>query len=96
MHMAGDAHGRGGDAQGWGGDARASCASPLGTPLAKGIKRSRILRSFQKCVELLRQEVPKDFFSEKRFFAKIFQVPKNSVFCNIFFPLGKLETSAHF
>ncbi len=29
----GDAHGRGGDAQGGWGDARASCASPLGTPL---------------------------------------------------------------
>jgi hypothetical protein len=29
----GDAHGRGGDAQGGRGDARASCASPLGTPL---------------------------------------------------------------
>ncbi len=34
---------------------------------AKGIKRSGILRWFQKCVELLRQEVPKDFFSEKNF-----------------------------
>ncbi len=46
----------------------------------QGIKRSGILRWFQKCVELLRQEVPKDFFSEKQFFCKIFQVPKNSAF----------------
>ena len=36
----------------------------------KGIKRSGILRWFQICVELLRQEVPIDFFSEKQFFAK--------------------------
>ncbi len=37
---------------------------------AKGIKRSKILRWFKKCVELLGQEVTKDFFS----------VPKKSDF----------------
>jgi hypothetical protein len=37
---------------------------------AKGIKRSGILRCPQKCVELLRQEVPEDLFSEKLYFAK--------------------------
>jgi hypothetical protein len=59
---------------------------------AKGIKRNGILRWFQKCVELLRQEVPKDFFSEKRFLAL-----KNSVFLYKFFsPFAKHETSAHF
>jgi hypothetical protein len=36
----------------------------------KGIKISGILRSFQKCVELLHLKVHKDIFSEKRFFAK--------------------------
>ncbi len=57
--------------------------SKLGT---KGIKRSRIVRWFQKCAELLCQEVPKDFFSEKWF---QFLVKK-------FFPFAKLETSAYF
>jgi hypothetical protein len=34
----GDAHDQGGDAQGGGrGDARASCASPLGTPLTRSL-----------------------------------------------------------
>ncbi len=40
MHMA-----RGGDAQGGRGDARASCASPLGTPLPIGIYFIEILRA---------------------------------------------------
>ncbi len=44
---------------------------------AKGIKRSGILRWFQKCVELLRQEVFKDFFSEKHFLAKFSKSLKN-------------------
>ncbi len=34
----------------------------------QGIKRSGILHWFQKCVELLRQEVPKDFFLRKAIF----------------------------
>ena len=46
----------------------------------QGIKRSGILRWFQKCVELLRQEVPKDFFSKFSKFLKI------QFFCKIFFP----------
>jgi hypothetical protein len=41
----------------------------------------------------LRQEVPKDFFSEKTPFSKI---PKKSDFLSNFFPFGKLKTSAHF
>jgi hypothetical protein len=41
-------------------------SSKLGT---KSIKSSEILRWFQKSAELLRQEVPKDFFSEKRKFS---------------------------
>jgi hypothetical protein len=67
--------------------------SKLGT---KGIKRSRILRWFQKCVELLRQEVPKDLFSEKHFFAKFSKYLKFHFFCKKFFPFDKLETSAYF
>jgi hypothetical protein len=47
---------------------------------AKGIQRSGILRYFKKSVELLRQEVPKDFFSEKGFLQN-FPSPKNSLFC---------------
>jgi hypothetical protein len=35
---------------------------------AMGIKRSEILRCFQKCVDLLRQEVSTDFLSEKSVF----------------------------
>ncbi len=38
---------------------------------AKGIKRSLILHWFQKCVDLLRQEVSKDF-SQKTLFYKNF------------------------
>ena len=52
----------------------------------QGIKRSGILRWFQKCVELLHQEVPKDFFSEKRFFAKFSKSLKIQFFSNNFFP----------
>jgi hypothetical protein len=40
----------------------------------QGIKRSRILPLFQKCVELLRQEVPKDF-SQKNNFLQNFPSP---------------------
>ena len=47
----------------------------------QGIKRRGILRGFQKCVELLRQEVPKDFFSEKQFFAKFSKPLKIQFFC---------------
>jgi hypothetical protein len=60
------------------------------------IKRSGILRRFQKCVELLRQEVPKDLLSEKRFFAKFSKSLKNQFFCKKFFPFAKLKISAHF
>jgi hypothetical protein len=63
---------------------------------AKGIKRSRILRWFKKCVELLHQEVPKDFFSEKWIFAKFSKSLKIQFFCKNFFPFAKLKTSAHF
>ena len=64
---------------------------------AKGIKRSEILRWFHKCVELLRPEVPKNFFSEKRFSAKFSKSLKIQFFCTKFFsPFAKLETSAHF
>ncbi len=52
----------------------------------QGIKRSGILRWFQKCVELFRQEVPKDFFSEKQFFAKFSKSLKIQVFCKKLFP----------
>ncbi len=48
---------------------------------AKGIKRSEIFRWFQKCAELLRQEVPKDFFPEKQFFAKFSKSLKIQFFC---------------
>jgi hypothetical protein len=63
---------------------------------AKGIKRRGILSSFQNCVELLRQEVPKDFFSAKRNFAKFSKSLKIQFFCKIFFPFAKNKTSAHF
>jgi hypothetical protein len=63
---------------------------------AKGIKRSGILRWFQKCVEFSHQEVPKDFFSEKRFIAKFYNSLKIQFFCKKIFPLAKLKTSAHF
>ncbi len=52
----------------------------------QGIKRSGILRWFQICVELLRNEVPKDFFSEKQFFAKFSKSLKIQFFCKTFFP----------
>ena len=51
----------------------------------QGIKRSEILCWFQKCVELLRLEVPKDFFSEKQFFAKFSKSLKIQFFCKNFF-----------
>ncbi len=62
----------------------------------QGIKKSGILRWFQKCVELLRQEVPKDLFSEKQFFAKFSKSPKIKFFCKFFSPFAKLKTSPHF
>ncbi len=62
----------------------------------QGIKRSGILRWFTKFVELLRQEVSKDFFSEKSFFWKIFQVPKNSVFLLKIFSLLPNSRLLHF
>ena len=52
----------------------------------QGIKRNGILRWFQKCVELLHQEVPQDFFSEKRFLAKFSKSQNIQFFCKIFFP----------
>ena len=61
---------------------RKKISSKLG---AKGIKRSGILRWFIKCVELLRQEVPKDLLSEKRFLAKFSKSLKNLFFCANFF-----------
>ncbi len=48
----------------------------------QGIKRSW----FQKCVELLRQEVPQDFFSEKRYFAKFSMSLKIQFFFKKFCP----------
>ncbi len=48
----------------------------------QGIKRSGILRWFQICVELLRQEVPKDFFLRKTIFKSL----KIQFFCKFFFP----------
>ncbi len=57
-------------------------------------KEDGILRWFQKCLDFLRQEVPKDFFSDKCFFAKFSKCLKNQFFCN--FPFAKLKTSAHF
>ncbi len=50
----------------------------------QGIKRSGILRWFQKCVVLLRQE---DFFSEKRVFAKFSKSLKIKFFCKKIFSL---------
>jgi hypothetical protein len=55
---------------------------------AKGIKRSGILRWFQKCVEFLRQEVPKYLFSEKQFFAKLSKSLKIQFFCKNFFEIS--------
>jgi hypothetical protein len=62
----------------------------------QGIKRRGILRGFQKCVELLRQKVPKDFFSEKRFFANLSKSLKIQFICKKNFPFAKLKTSPHF
>jgi hypothetical protein len=58
---------------------------------AKGIKSSKILCWFQKCVKLLRQEVPKDFFSEKRFSAKFSKSLKIQFFCKVFFPFCQTQ-----
>ncbi len=63
---------------------------------AKGIKRSRILCWFQKCVELFRQEVPKDFFSEKCSFEKLFKPLKNQFFFKNCFPLLLNSGLLHF
>jgi hypothetical protein len=66
----------------------------LGT---KGRRKEKveILCGFQKCVDLLRQEVPKAFFSETRFFAKFSKCLKNQFFCQNVFPYAKLKTSTH-
>jgi hypothetical protein len=63
---------------------------------AKDIKRNRILRLFQKCVELLLQEVPKGLFSEKQFFAKFSKSLKIQFFCKNLLPFAKHETYAFF
>ena len=52
----------------------------------QGIKRSGIFRWFQKCEELLCQDVPEDFFSGKQFFAKFSKSLKIQLFVNNFFP----------
>ncbi len=57
----------------------------------QGIKRSGILHWFQKCVELMCQKVPKDFFSEKRFFAKFYKSLKIQFFCKNFFPFCQTQ-----
>ncbi len=62
-------------------ESRKKISSKLNT---KDIKRSGILRSFQKCVEFLRQEVPKDFLSEKQYFAKFSKFLKLQFFCKNF------------
>ncbi len=72
---------------------RKKISSKLGV---QGIQRSGILRWFQKCVELLRQEVAKDFFSEKRFSAKFSESLKIQFFCKFFSLFAKRKTSAHF
>ncbi len=51
----------------------------------QNIKRSGILRWFKKCVDLLRQQVPKDLFSEKQFFAKFSKSLKIKFFCKKLF-----------
>ncbi len=58
---------------------------------AKGNKRSRILRWFHECVDLLGQEVSK-FFFRIALFTKICQCLKNQFFCTFFFPFTKLKT----
>ncbi len=62
----------------------------------QGIKRSGILHWFKKCVELLLQEVPKDFFPEKQFFAKFSKSLKIKFSVKFFYPFAKLETSPLF
>ncbi len=59
----------------------------------QGIKRSELLCWFQKYVKLLRQEVPKDFFSEKQFFAKFSKSLKIQFFCTF---LKSAQNSASF
>jgi hypothetical protein len=59
----------------------------------KGYQKKRNYALISKYVEILRQEVPKDFFSEKRFFAKVLKI---QFFCKTFFPFAKLKTFAHF
>ncbi len=54
------------------------------------------MRWFQKCVELLRQEVPR-FFLRKMIFCKIFQVPKKFIFSRGFCTfLKSAQSSAYF
>jgi hypothetical protein len=61
------------------------------------IKRNRILRWFKKCVDLLHQEVPKDFFSLKNsFLLNFLSAWKIRFFVKKFFPFAALKTSAHF
>jgi hypothetical protein len=60
------------------------------------IKKSRISRWFQKCVELLRQEVPKDLFSGKQFFAKFSKSLKIKFFCKNFFPFFQTRDCSTF
>ncbi len=55
----------------------------------KGYQKKRNLRWFQKCVESLCQEVPKDFFSEKQFFAKFSKSLKIQFFCEQIFPFDQ-------
>ncbi len=62
---------------------------------AKGIKRSGILRWFQNYVELLHQEVPKYFFSEKRLFPNFHKSLKIQFFCKIFFPFCQYSRLLH-
>ncbi len=55
----------------------------------------RVSKDVEFCADfknLLRQEVPKDFFSEKRFFAQFSKSLKNQFFCKIVSPFAKLET----
>jgi hypothetical protein len=61
-----------------------------------GYQKKRNFALIKKCVELLRQEVPKDFFSEKGFFAKFSKSLKIQFSVKKFFPFAKLETFVHF
>jgi hypothetical protein len=50
----------------------------------KGYQKNWNFTLILKCVDLLRLEVPRDFFLEKRFLP-----------AKIFYPFAKLKTSAH-